>query len=188
MWMPLGWVSASGAGGAKFDYELISTTVLGANTASVSFNLTGTQQAAYKHLQVRILARSTSAVSEDNFKLNFNSDTASNYVQHVLYGTGSAVSSNWPGGTQTYVQPGSTVGASAASNVFSGHVIDILDAFSTSKNKTLRSFVGFPDSSVYRVQLYSGLWLSTSAISSLSFATNANLATGSRFSLYGVRG
>jgi hypothetical protein len=180
----LGWgLSAPGAA-----YELISTQVLASAAASVTFNLSAGQQAAYKHLQLRIITRSTAAGAEDNLKLQFNSDTATNYVTHNLYGTGTAANSNWPGAAQNYTQPGSTLGASAVTNGFDAHIIDILDAFSTSKNKTVRSSAGFADPSIYRVYLTSGLWLSTSALSSLVISTNASLATSSRFSLYGVRG
>jgi hypothetical protein len=183
--IPLGILASAGG---KADFELISTTVLGSNQTSVSFTLTSGQQAAYKHLQLRVLTRSTAAGTEDNFKLQFNSDTATNYVTHNLYGVGSgSASSNWPGTAQNYTQPGSTLGASAATNVFDAHIIDILDAFSTNKNKTIRTLAGFRDPSIGRVYLSSGLWLSTSAISTIAFTTNSQLAASSRLSLYGVR-
>jgi len=67
-------------------------------------------------------------------------------------------------------------------------VLDILDAYSTTKNKTIRSLSGMTGGA-NNLQLYSGLWNNTAAISSLNIFPGAtNFVAGSRFSLYGIRG
>jgi hypothetical protein len=71
-------------------------------------------------------------------------------------------------------------------------VIDILDAFSTTKNKTVRSLSGAVsgDSNARRVDLNSGVRLSSNSIDSLSIISiniSDELAPGSRYSLYGIR-
>jgi len=167
------------------DFELIGTITLSAAQSSVTFTGLPTD---YKHLQLRVVTKSTAAGSEDNFKMQFNGDTGNNYITHNLYGTGAATNSNWPGGAQNYTQPGSVLGASAGASVFGVHVIDILDAFSSTKNKTVRTSAGFTDAAISRLYLTSGLWMSTAVLSSIAFSTNGNIAANSRFSLYGVRG
>jgi hypothetical protein len=71
--------------------------------------------------------------------------------------------------------------------IFGASIIDILDSYSTTKNKTMRAFSGanyaLPD-----IRLSSGLFLSTAAINSITIFANIgpNFLAGSRFSLYGV--
>lgn len=186
--IPLGFWAASGAGGAptSADYELISTTVLGSAAASVTFSGLGTSAAAYKHLQIRATVRSTNASSGDTIVLRLNADTGTNYSSHLLYGTGSAVGS-FGESSATYIRALWSSGSSSSSNVFGAGVVDILDFSNTSKNKTVRGLTGNYGES--QIRLTSGAWLSTSAATSITIfsANGANLDTGSRFSLYGLK-
>jgi hypothetical protein len=185
-WMPLGWVGASGATTAA-TFELISTTVLASTTTSVTFSITGAQQAAYKHLQLRATTRTDRASqTSDRLYVQFNSDSGSNYYAHNLWGDGSTVQSGngWGGLGTSIILEGGSFGAAATSGFFVASVTDILDAFSTSKYKVLRSLNGAPSS---RVQLNSGNWNNTAAVSSITLSAIGSFVTGSRFSLYGVR-
>jgi hypothetical protein len=66
-------------------------------------------------------------------------------------------------------------------------VCDILDPFETTKNKTIRSLAGYGSGG--NVNLYSGLWINTSALTSITIlASSGNFASASRFSLYGIKG
>ena len=172
---------SAGGGGAAADYELISTTVLGSSAASVTFSGLGTSAAAYKHLQLRIVAKSGSTFSSSH--LRFNSDSGANYSVHELYGSGSAVGSlnNFSLTRMVNMSP-----LPATANVFGAAVIDILDFASSSKNKTVRSFRGFADS-VPNLELVSGAWYSTASITNIELLTDYTFATGSRFSLYGLK-
>ena len=71
-------------------------------------------------------------------------------------------------------------------------IIDIHDYASTTKAKTVRSIGGFDDNAtigISRMQLSSGLWTQTTAISSLVFTFGGDaLNAGSVFSLYGIKG
>jgi hypothetical protein len=190
--MPLGWVGASGGGGATATYELISTTLVGSSTPSVTFNLTAGNQAAYKHLQVRITSRFDRAQLYTGFGMRFNGDTAANYARHHLYGqSGSAGSVGL--GSQNFMVLGDNTAGTETSGVFSAQIIDIVDAFSTNKNKVIRAIHGMPSPNTANAEIMfsSGLWVNTSAISSMTFldiGAGSNLVSGSRFSLYGVRG
>ena len=80
-------------------------------------------------------------------------------------------------------------GPNAAADVFGSGVIDILDAYSTTKNKTIRSLNGLSGGEV-AIRLSSGTWRNTNAVTSITLfdGDGANLVTGSRFSIYGIRG
>jgi hypothetical protein len=164
-------------------YELISTQVLGSTTTSVTFS---SIPQGYKHLQLRIVERTSTVAEESGAVLTFNGDTTSgNYGYHNLFGNGSSVNSNYSGASAS-INLFNSVGSTYTANAFAVKVVDILDYTSTAKNKTTRALVGYSGSTP-RVAINSGLWLSTSAISSLTLTTSATLVTGSRYSLYGVR-
>ena len=169
------------------DYELISTTILPSNAPSVTFDVSSFAF-TYKHLQIRSAMRSTFASTWSSGRIRFNSDDGSNYASHALGGTGSLYSEGASSATGIAFSGGALAASSLASNIFTGSVLDILDPFSSSKNKTTREFSG-TTASEYRVRLGSGLWMNTAPITSIELADGGgNFVTGSRFSLYGIRG
>jgi hypothetical protein len=190
---PLGILSAAGAGGGVplSDYELISSTILGSSTPSITFSSLGTYSSTYKHLQIRAITRSDRSDVDESLQLRFNSVTGSgNYRAHELIGNGSTVSSSPFGETDRILTGFATVGATATANAFGGIVIDILDPYSTSKNTTIKALSGATVSTRTRVILSSGVWLNTNAVSSIDLAPffGSNFVAGSRFSIYGIRG
>jgi hypothetical protein len=180
-----------GPTGSPAAYELISTTVLGSDTASVTFSGLGTSAAAYKHLQIRYAARSTSISNADNIAIRFNSDSGSNYSYHALYGADTSSALSMGGSSQTYAfLPSAGVASNSSANVFGPGIIDVLDFASTTKNKTIRALAGFngtASANYSRISLSSNVWLSTSAITSITLSNSVLLTSGSRFSLYGLR-
>lgn len=182
MLIPIGFF---GAGGAAGSYELISTTVLGSDTASVTFTNSGAWD-TYKHLQLRLTIRDNYGATEGYLKVTANGLT-SGYGQHELLGNGSSVSSSGSGSlAQMYL--GYLPGSSATANVWAAHIIDILDHAGT-KNKTLRAFGGFALSGNNRISLSSGLVTTTSALSSVTVSGfGSTMKTGSRLSIYGIKG
>jgi hypothetical protein len=182
----LGIFSAAGAGGAApaGAYELISTTILGSNQPSVTFSNLGTYSSTYKHLQIRMVSK-TSDANSLGVLARFNSDTGSNYSWHVLLGNGSAVSSS-AGTSTTFMYAGIQPRSVDTANAFGASVMDILDPYSTSKNKTIRSLSGVIGS---RIDLYSGNWRNTNSLTTIDIIPeNGSFITASRFSLYGIRG
>jgi hypothetical protein len=189
---PLGILSAAGAGGVAGDYELIQTQILGSNTPSITFSNLGEYSSTYKHLQIRFAGRATTADHGTELAIRFNSISTNSYSWHYLRagGNGSNVSSS-AGSTTNGMFVGQFSASLAATNNFGAGVIDILDAYSTTKNKTVRGFSGFTDSGLNRINLYSGSFQSTNSTTSLIISTQNftdNIITGSRFSLYGIRG
>lgn len=174
MYIPFG-VFSAGAGGETNSFELISTTILGSTSASVTFSSIPT---GYKHLQIRMAANSTASGAT---YWRFNSDSGNNYSQHLLYGNGSSVAS----GATTSTNAGYIGYTTTGANIFPASIIDILDFASTTKNKTVRVLHGDNNANI---MLNSGAWYSTAAITSVSLFANVNYVAGSRFSLYGIKG
>jgi len=175
--------AGAGAGAAAGAYELISTTVLSSDTASVSFSSLPT---GYKHLQIRMTARtSRTAFTVDQGILQFNSDTGTNYSWHNIKGDGSSVGSN-KGSTVSLIELPFLPSQTATANNFGIAIIDILDWESTSKYKTTRTLGGVATNAI---QLSSGLWRSTAAITGIQLSPQfgPNFKIGSRFSLYGIK-
>jgi hypothetical protein len=186
---PLGILSAAGAGGGVAgDYELISSEILGTTAASVTFSSLGDYSSTYKHLQLRMTAKTSgTGYQDDPFVLQFNGDSGANYNWHLLLGDGSSVASAAsPGSAYTFGPTSSDAGAS----IFGALIADILDPYSTSKNTTTRFLSGYQPGSGAKINLSSMLWRNTASITSISLKPiiGANWVAGSRFSLYGIRG
>lgn len=188
--IPLGVLAVAGAGaaGGGGSFDLLETTLITTNTASVTFSSLGSYS-AYKHLQLRIVAR-TSATGEgtnDSISIQLNNDTGTNYPKHELTGNGSSVISDAQTGRSDLII-GYTSSNDATADAFSAVVTDILDFSSSSKNTTLRSFSGRPQTS-NRVSLLSGFWNNTAAVTEIDIflSSNLNFKAGTRLSLYGIK-
>lgn len=169
--------------------EVISAVTLSAAQSSVDFNnIPGT----YSHLQIRCfsLSTDTGAGGVDNLVVSFNGDrTHTNYRSHYLNGNGSAAAAGTIQ-TSTYYIYVADMANSLSSNTqtFGSGVTDILDYSSTVKNKTVRSLSGADRNGSGSVQLLSGLWLNTAAITSITIGfPTANMAANSSFTLYGIK-
>jgi hypothetical protein len=170
--------------GVANSYESIATA--NGNGSATSFTFSSIPQ-TYTHLQLRFISRVASA---SYALVSFNGDTsASNYTWHELAGNGSAASA---GGATTGTFPGCVVNnaAGGTSGIYSAAVFDLLDYTNTNKYKTARSLAGVDKNGSGALALNSNLWLSTSAVTSLSITFNGGFAieTGSQFALYGIKG
>jgi len=186
----LGIFSAAGAGGGfSSDYELIETQILGSSQANITFSNLNTYSSTYKHLQIRIAARTDRASYVDSAMIQFNADTGTNYRAHYLIGNGSSVTSGADVQSDR-IYAARIAGANGGTSVFGAGVCDILDAYSSTKNKTTRSLSGYTTSSGSEIYLFSGLWMNTNSLTSVRLFPNvgSNFVAGSRFSIYGIRG
>ena len=165
-------------------FPIATTTVGAGGSASVSFS---SIPQTFTHLQLRISARGNFSFSDGlSCYTNINSDTGNNYAQHNLRGNGSNVFS--ASNVSSAVIPFTAcVGDTGASNTFGVLIIDILDYTNTSKYKTLRALTGYDRNGAGNVQLQSGLWMNTNAITGLSFNTDGgSWLQYSTFQLYGI--
>ena len=164
------------------DYELISTQLISTTTATVTFS---SIPSTYKHLQLRITHRQNSGTSINFLNMRFNGDTTANQATHWLQGDGvSAISNNRL--SSNYIAVGNSP---YTTSQYGAAIVDILDYTNTNKNKTVRSFSGSNDSANNPdITLFSGLWPSTAAITTITVYLGNSYAVGSRLSLYGLRG
>jgi hypothetical protein len=173
------------------DYELISTQILGTSAASVTFTGLGSFSSTYRHLQIRFVAKSsaTGDANGDPVRVRLNGVTTSTYFLHGLFGDGANVGS-FSGTSQSSMRASRISSSFSGTNAssFGGVVMDIVDSYSSTKNKTIRAIGGHNSVNSWP-ELSSGLFPSTASITSIElFGESGNLLTGSRFSLYGIRG
>lgn len=187
--IPLGIFAVSGAGPAPVinDFDLLETTLISSNTASVTFSsLDSYASAGYKHFQIRGTVRGDDG---NTLWMRLNGDTGANYSRHQLTATGSTVSSSFSSTTRMNVCF-AMANSGNNTNVFSAFVADILDFSSSNKNTTVRSLGGNTQQTGFNTALglFSGVWRNTSAITSITLLPDTgNLVSGTRFSLYGVK-
>jgi hypothetical protein len=169
-------------------YESIATANGNGSASTITFS---SIPSTYSHLQIRLLSRDNRAVTVSSGYLTFNSDTASNYAAHYLSGNGSAASSGaasstTPSNATAFWTPGSSAGAS----MYGGSIIDILDYANTSKYKTTRVLSGTDQNGLGNIGLFSVLWQSTAAISTIVITSGTSTAwdANSTFALYGIKG
>lgn len=155
-------------------YIPLATQTLGSAAASVTFSsIPGT----YTDL-VLIVAGNKSGTGSSDITWQANGNTGSNYSQTAIYGAGSIAESD----------RGSNATSARAGRIGASQSVSILNFFNyanTTTNKTCIARGNVADSLVISQV---GLFRSTSAITSLSFAlaTADNFAAGSTFSLYGI--
>ena len=184
-------VTASSILKVTSSYESIASATGTGSSGTITFS---SIPATYKHLQVRTNVRNLSgAASARAMYARFNSDTGNNYTLHRLYGDGSSATASGSvtgdTGGQFFVDFAEADNGSAA-NIHGVAIIDIIDYANTSKYKTVRMFSGTDLNSSGRIYLSSALWVSTSAINSITFEdpTANGFTTSSTFALYGIKG
>jgi hypothetical protein len=170
-------------------FESIATAVGTGSNTSVTFS---SIPATYKHLQIRSIVKTNSGTTLGVANLAFNGDGGANYVRHRLYGDGTSVVADSSTGASSIVGAAWGTGSpSGSTNTVGPSIIDILDYTSTTKNKVIRSFGArnYADSNGF-VQLLSGLWLNTAAVTSITFTITGGSAFDSQtvFALYGIKG
>ena len=163
-------------------FESIATTTLSTATATVTFS---SIPATYKHLQLRTLARNSGEFI--SIRATFNGDSTSVYTIHELYGNGASALA--AAQTNIAYYPCGLVGPVSTTGVFGSAVTDILDYRSTDKFKTMRTLTGYDANGSGYVELTSGVWRSTSAITSITIVPNGGtLVQYSHLALYGIKG
>jgi hypothetical protein len=166
-------------------YESIATVTVGAGGAS-SIALSSIPS-TYKHLQLRFSAINSSAAQ--SIVIRYNTDASSSYAKHatVGYGTGTQTA-GYPNGSYFNLQ-GYVAGSTTPFPVVG--IADVLDYTNTNKYKTTRVLSGWDgNGSGGEVGLVSGLWQSTSAISTITvfLESGGTIAQYSSFALYGIKG
>jgi hypothetical protein len=173
-------------------FESIATATGTGSSGTITFS---SIPATYTHLQLRWIAQSNRATyADDDFNIRFNSDASSNYAWHTMWGNGASTFAG-ASASQTLITCRNGSGSTAISYTMGVGILDILDYANTNKYKTTR-FLGGDDVNGTvagyggNAVLASGLWQSTSAISSISITNGSatNWTSLTSISLYGIKG
>lgn len=168
-------------GVAAGDFDSIATISGTGSSGEITFS---SIPSTYQHLQVRYSAMISSGGS--TIYLQVNSSGGSNYARHRLVGNGTTATTGGNASTGSIEINGISIGL-GTTHPGSG-IIDILDYASTSKNKTIRSLGGTDMNGSGEIDFSSGVWLSTSAITSITIGVGAgNFTTNAKFALYGIK-
>ena len=163
-------------------YESIVTAIVDSSGAS-SITFSNIPQ-NYAHLELRCLI--FGSVTDENVRLRFNSDTASNYSRHSLNSNNTSTPLAYATTPETYIGIGG-VGSSTQGYVT---INQILDYKNTSKNKTVRSLNGTDRNGAGYVSIMSGHWRNSSdPVTTIDISpASGTFYQYSHFALYGIRG
>jgi hypothetical protein len=161
-------------------YEPIATTTLGSAQNSVSFtSISGL------YTDLVIISNGSSDNASYGLRIQFNSDTGSNYSSTRLLGNGSAASSARESNVSGIVVNGNGFGG--ANNLNTNSIIQIQNYSNSTTYKTL---LLRENNAAAATTALVGLWRSTSAITSIIIyneSGGANIVSGSTFTLYGIK-
>jgi len=162
---------------ATSTYTPIATQTLGSATASVTFS---SIPSTYTDL---VLVANHAGVSSANaLYVTLNSDTASNYSYTLLTGNGSSATSARGSITAAYF------GNSTLTIGGTNSVVHLMNYSNTTTYKTLIGRNNAADGAQPNATAAVNLWRNTAAITSVLVSYyNVNFATGSTFSLYGIK-
>lgn len=157
-------------------YEPIATTTLGSSASSVTFS---SISSTYTDL---ILVFTGTATTGNNYAgLQFNSDTGNNYSFTALRGDGTSAAS-----TRASNQPQADTAYGSPVTTTQNTIIMQIQNYSNST--TYKTVLSRANNSASETGAAVGLWRNTAAITSIVFKLNANnFATGSTFTLYGIK-
>lgn len=193
-----GWVRVAGAWKQFFTSSQpalvhLQTVTLSSPTNAVEFtNLVSQYASTYQHLQLRYVTRQNEAGNGRNESggLRFNGVTSNSYSWHTIVADEGSGVRNFGAANNSYMLVW-VVSPNGLNSAYGVGVIDILDPFETSKNKTIRvTDAATNTSNNYGryVGVTSGAFYSTNQVSSIRFFLGVNnFAPGSRFSLFGVK-
>ena len=154
-------------------YEPIATYTIPSTTSSYTFS---SIPSTYTDL---IIVTSIQRTATGNTRIRFNGDTGTNYSTTYIEGNGTAASSVRVT-NQTYM----TLDYSNSTSNWVPSIANVMNYANTTTNKTMINRTG--DAGVV-VLGYAQLWRSTAAINSITLVSDTNFATGSTFTLYGIK-
>jgi hypothetical protein len=156
-------------------YEAIASYTVPSAQASYTFSIL---PSTYTDIYYVISGTVTSGTAE--YRMQLNTDTASNYSTTILLGTGSTALS-----VRRSSQNNIFLGSSSSSSTNENFTGSIMNYANTTTNKTVLARYNAP---AIEVGASVGLYRSTSAITSVTFLTSAStMPIGTTLSLYGIK-
>lgn len=156
-------------------YEPIATTTLGSTASIITFS---SIPSTYTDLVLVVACLDSGA---GRTRLRLNGDSGTNYSRTNLVGNGSSAAS-YQGSNEN--QFDLSVAAATSSTNPTTQIISVNNYSNTSTNKTIISRYNLAGAAV---EAMSGLYRSTSAITSVSYFTQGTLQIGTTATLYGIK-
>jgi hypothetical protein len=158
-------------------YEPIATNTLGSATATVTVS---SIPSTYTDL-ILVAVFGNSANSNKDIRWTFNGDTATNYSNTFLYGTGTSAAS-----ARDSSATANRISGSSNNTPVSPIVLQINNYVNSTTYKTSLCRNA---ASAWNTTASVGLWRNTAAITSISLTNEsaANFVIGSTFTLYGIK-
>lgn len=166
-------------------YSLIASTALTSSQATVTFS---SIPSTYTDLVLRCSIRTDDTAASDGLRIQFNSDTNTNYSDTSVTGSGSAASSTKASSRDSY-QLFYVSANTGTSNTF-GNLEIYIPSYTNSANKSISGFaVQENNTTAGFIRSDAGLWRGTSAITQIDITPYSaiNFMTNSTFYLYGIK-
>lgn len=169
------------------EMDLIERVTVGAGGAS-SITFSNIPQ-TYQHLQVRMISRANFNFGAGlSIYMRMNGVSSSSYAWHRLGGDGATTFASGTASTTQISMQGTTTDTAFGSSIFGAAVIDVLDYAASSKTRVARALAGFDvNGAGGRVNLFSGFYNSTDAVSSITLFSDGNWMQHTTAALYGVK-
>ena len=158
-------------------YEKIATTTLGSSNANITFS-----SIPSTYTDLRFVVTGTSVTSFATLLIRFNSDTASNYSQTRIVGSGAAASSQRET-SATSIRAALSSGFGPTEPSFIS--VDVF-SYADSTYKTALVEASCDRNGAGSVERAVGLWQSTSAITTILINNANQFTTGTTATLYGI--
>lgn len=198
-----GWSRVSGVWRQFFSsfqptFQLLQTATLGSNQTSVAFsNLVSQYAGLYTHLQVRMVFKQN--VTDGTVLARINGGAASSTSSQMMSRATNDASQFARNSSNAIALMYTQDFSQAAAESYFVLVIDLVDPFVSGKNKSIRFYGGGigPNSNSDRAGMGSAVAVDTTQTNSLEFSMGTgasaswqggSFVTGSRISLYGIRG
>jgi hypothetical protein len=168
-------------------HKKLQTVTVGAGGAS-SIEFTNIPQ-TYTDLVIKVSGRTNRSSILENFNIQFNNNTTSNYVRRILFGDGSSGYSNSQTDTTAGLDSsGINTAANATASTFGNAEVYIPNYAGSNKKSVSGEAVGENNATSSYQQLMAGLWDNTAAITSIKIIpTQANnFVQYTTATLYGV--
>ena len=172
-------------------YESIATATVGSGGAA-NIELTSIPD-TFTHLQLRCYLQADRATyGMGEFEMTVNGAGGTNYSRHGVVGYGSTNTGYWGTANAAYIFADRGLGTTTG-GTYAALIIDILDYKNTNKFKTIRGIQGVDFNGAVggyngAVNLFSGAYKSTNAITSIKFVSvYGNFTQYSQVALYGMK-
>lgn len=169
-------------------FESIASATGTGSSGTITFS---SIPSTYVGLQIRVTVRDTTAnTGFGTLTLRLNNDSGTNYTSHNIFCIDPGVEPPQSAISQNAFRIDCNPNANTAANVVGAAIYDIHDYASTTRNKTIRAFSGgnLNGSGASVINVTSGLYLSTTAITRIDFLATASFSTQTTISLYGIKG